>query len=259
MTEELAVYGNAEVTALSSGVTVEPLTEQENQLVQWLLKRNMKDRVEVTIPSDIDDQKLFEYIQSCLKVAASLNSARLHLHPVIGRLLNLMADRPDVVKMFGVTSMEQFIKQVVEKKFGVHRSEAMNARNVVKMFPEISSKEYVEAGAQKLKAIGRVVDWNPDDPNIHIYKKYAEDHNYDELVRYMEGEGEDVSDVEIRTYVVKVAKSDLERIREFMRDPKIHAYCGSDVERVILMRMFGECAATWYAEEYAREANERPF
>ena len=231
------------------------LTQEEVKLVEWLLQRSVDERVEVSIPDTISDTDLVRYINSCCKVNNVLDTARQYLHPIIGRLINLVADRPVVMEQFGVDTIEDFFNKVIRQRFNVNRSDAMYARKIVKLFPDITPSEYNSAGAAKLKVIGKGVDWNPNDPNIEMYREYAEQHTRDELIHYMATQGVDVDGMNLTHISIPLTMDESFRWRKFIEDDDIKGYCGTAVPKAIFMRMLDECEAEWTAIKYARRAN----
>lgn len=235
------------------------LTQEEKKLAEFLIQRKHGEPVDVSVPDNISDDDLIKQMTSCLKVVASLEKAQGYLYPIIGRFVNLAAERPEVLKSFGATDITDFCKRVCKEKFKLHYSEIMYSRKIVDLFPDITPADYAKAGASKLKAIGFAVDWDANSEKIHEYKKFAEDHTRNQLLVYLADDGINVDRLNASTFQFNMSQDDRKRLAKFVRDPATIAYCGSDNPTHILMRMLDECEATWMLAETIRGGMEDPL
>lgn len=235
------------------------LSLEEKKMAEFLIQRKHGEPVDVSVPDDISDDDLIKQMTSCLKVVSSLEKAQGYLYPIIGRFVNLAADRPEVLKSFGAVDITDFCKRVCKERFKLHYSEIMYARKIVDLFPDITPEGYEKAGASKLKAIGFAVDWDANADKIHEYKKFAEDHTRNQLLVYLADDGINVDRLNASTYQFNMCQEDRRRLANFIRNPTTIAYCGSDNPNVIIMRMLDECEATWMLAETLRDGMEDPL
>ena len=255
MNEELVPLGEA----IPVVAKVEPLSPDEQKLADFLLGRDRAQNVQISIPSDMSDDVLVRSVTACMKVSASLDRASRYLHPIIGRLMNIMADRPEVISSFGAKNITDFCTRVVSEKWGINPSDSWYAKKIVAMFPDITPDEYVSARVSCLKVIGNACDWNSDDPRKYEYLKYALDHNRDQVVEFMANDGKEVGDVVLVTLSFRVAGSTRKRFNEFFYSKLVDDYCGTKSVDGKLNRILDELTAEWEAVQAMRERQGEDF
>lgn len=238
---------------------VEPLSPDEQKLADFLLGKDRTQNVQIAIPSDMSDDVLVKSVTACMKVSASLVRAQQYLHPIIGRLMNIMAERPAVIESFGAKNITDFCTRVVYEKWGVHRSEAWYAKKIVNMFPDITPEEYVGARTSCLKVIGDACNWDPTDPKKYDYLKYAQDHNRDQVVEFIANDGKDVDDLTLVTLAFRVTGATRKRFNEFIYGDVATKHCETTSVEGKITRILDELVTEWEAIEAFKEREGKDF
>jgi len=258
-------YTIASTSGLEALGTVEwagDYTREEEMVVKSLMNAP-HDSVDVVVSSSISDNDLIKSIHACLKAYGRFNNAMRLLMPLVGRLLVLAENRPAVLKAFNADNISGFCKHVAPTMFHVSRTDAWEALQIARAFPDISPQEYVEITPAKIKAIGRAFEWAPPKEETLKYLNYAKDHTRQELLDKMDDDGINVDSLNLTKVAFPASQATRKRWKKFSMDPRIKAYCDvpnlDDAQEVIFNLMMDECSAGWYATEELRKINEKEF
>jgi hypothetical protein len=215
-------------------------TQPEAELLKGLLRADAS--VELVIPQDIDPSKLWNSMEACGKLTEVIWRARETLKPIVGRLLGVLEEYPDLYRSKGYKNWDDFMSRGMEKMFGISRSEAYALYRVMRVFPELTIEEYFQAGIANLQTASRAVGENPKcRDKVLAAAKEMEVKPFKEYIGRLTNT--DPDDYDYGLIMEHVSKSVKVRWDEFMkRAEKIH---GTTSRAEIIDYMIAECLSSW--------------
>jgi len=168
------------------------------------------------------------------------------LYPILGRILVHIQDNPGVYKILGLQSFQEFCDTYVEPKFGISKGTRIRAMSLARDFASLSGEEVANIGIVNLMDLKKTFNGGESQPEVQkLIQAYREDPGPDtkkEFRRKMEEAG-----IESGRALISIWTSPEinEAWQAFKKRPEIRAYCGSEVEGVILLRMMEESLGEW--------------
>ncbi len=123
------------------------------------------------IPDEIDADQFYSTIGV---VCAALSRAVLQtemLLPVLGRLLDITQQHPELYKDRGYETYEAFLDKLGET-YGVSRSSCFEARKMVQRFPDLTVSTYEKVGRVNMQILAKAIP--PGDEKKPYAKKLIE-------------------------------------------------------------------------------------
>jgi hypothetical protein len=225
----------------------------EERIVRDLMQAPA-DSIEVVVDPNMSDNELISKVRACFKAHGRMTNAQRLLVPLIGKLLVIMQGRPEVLKAFNAINISGFCSHVVPTEFHVSRTDAYEAYQIARAFPDVTPKDYIEIGPSKIKAIGRAFKWEPPEDKAREYLNYARqpENTRQDLLDRMDEDGVDVDALNLTKIDFPASQATRKRWNKFSRDKEILAYCearGEDPREAVFNRMMDECEPTWKATE----------
>lgn len=229
--------------ALSEAITGGVLSENEKALLYSLISEETIS-IDVLLNKDSTDQELDEALNVCMKSHGKLYKANMRLKPVIGRLLCLISEHPEIYKSRGYKSFDKFMSEYIPKETGMTRSEAYNCRRIMESFPSLTVKDFEETGYVNLTLLCRVT--KDSEPSRDTWMEKAKEMTVEGLKEELVKEGIfDKDDLERAKIEIKTTKSIADNFKEFVNDKSIQGYCGTNDPGVILDLMMAEVGIQW--------------
>lgn len=232
-----------EQDALIASITGEQIGDEEKQLLANLLSSDCQ-RVDVLLSDESTPESLVESLSVCSKAHGRLNRANTRLKPIMGRIISLMADRPEVYKSLGCKSYDKFVSEYIPEKTGMSRAEAYQCKRIVESFPSVTIKEFQEIGYVKLGLLCRTT--SDTEPSKDEWFNKARECTVNEFKEELATKGIfDKDDLDKAKIEVITTKSIYKHFKEFMNDKTIQAYCGTENQGDILDLMMAEVENQW--------------
>jgi hypothetical protein len=125
-----------------------PAISEEAKLIKAVLDPNAE--VSLVIPPEVTPAQIHDHLLVCCKALGRLDRAKSKLLWVIGRLLILCQENPEVYLERGIAKdFKHFLRDYVEKELGVSRSASYLAMQTIRQWPRLSIEEYAAVGVGK--------------------------------------------------------------------------------------------------------------
>ena len=105
------------------------LSASDKKVVEQFLKS--KEQLTDLIPDTMDDQELWRSLAACCKSLSSYRKSASVLKVIVGRLLVVLQDRPEVYQKLSYRTYDDFLTRGMPELFGIPRSEAYAARALI--------------------------------------------------------------------------------------------------------------------------------
>lgn len=254
------------VEVLDAEVVGPAINEDDKAIVQQLFGRSAEN-VEVYIPDDIDADTLEAWMSSGARVRAKLGFAIDKIKPALGRMFQVVQNRPDLLERFGCKSHSQFMNHYVPKNFWMSPQEAWSAFFTANEFVGISGEDYEKVGITKLKQIAAAVPYMRENKNEPIPENIVEQRRmlieeakkpeYKKspiFAARIEELGIAKKNQIIKTQIRIFTDEQTEQAwEEFCQNPNIIRHVGTDHPPTIFKMMMHECYASWIAETLGDE------
>lgn len=200
--------------------------------------------ISLIIPEQIDPKKLWDTFEVCCHVVTRLKEAGDKVKPLIGRMLVVLEDYPEILRAKGYETYEDFMKRGMPELFRICRSEAYAARRVAEKFPSLPIEEFKQIGIAKMQVLAQGTGEGEKDCDELL--EYAKEHTVAEVkerirVKKHMAEGEmDFCDIIIPGNV-DIAR----QWKTFREAPEIQAYCETENPGRIFALMIAECLGHW--------------
>ena len=211
------------------------LDDSERQLLSALLSQSAA--IDLVIPLDINLDELWKALTVCVKTMKRLRESEARLKPLVGRILMVIEDHPDLYKDKGYRTFDDFMTRCIPEQLGIARGEAYHAKRIASRFSTSLSPDLAaRLGFQKLARIARVT--GDDDPKRDQWIDYATSHTLREVqVAVMQKSGLEETDFQYKPLLLdKLTRTQYDRITGFLSDARMQAYCGTDEWGAILCR-----------------------
>ena len=257
MGELVTIDKSADIAALFDLPVVDSLSSDERSLLSMLLRRD--EQIDIVIPASTSADQLWESLTLCAKVFGPVNKARQILKLLIGRMLNLMQDRPELYESRGFRSFDQFMsdeKRGLPKILNISRGELYKTKSVAERNPSLPISDYREIGFSKLAALGPVTrEGNSDYP---AWINAAKTSTLTELREQIYRSDANIppGSLEMDMLVLPMTKADKDEIEEFIGDPQMQAVSGSRDRAKVLVNATREARMEWLAQAQGAEGDQ---
>lgn len=209
--------------------------------------------ISVVIPEEIDSDRLWQTMETCCRVAGAVSKASDRIKPIIGRLLVVLRDHPEVYQDRGYATYEDFMCRGMSELFGISRTEAYACRKVAERFPSLSVEEFNQIGVRKLYVLAAATKEGDKHAKELVEKAMDPETNRSDLIEFAATlKHMDVGEFEITKVSITVTKETAAMWKDFIGSKAIQAYVGNGTdpatEGSIFRRMVEECAGEWLAQ-----------
>lgn len=233
-----AAQSNAEV------LFNEKFTPIEVEILKGLL--DPSGRIDLVIPKNIEPTHLWNSFEVCCKTVSRLKNASSAVKPLIGRMLVVLQDYPEIIKAQGYDNYEHFMAKGMETLFGISRSEAYACRQMAERLPSLTVEEFREIGVAKLYLVAQATDEAQKDCNEFL--EFAKTHTVAELKEKVAAKkGMAKGELDFAAIVIPANKDIANAWKTFASDPRIRAYAETENEGRIFALMMAECSGSWTA------------
>lgn len=228
-----------------------PLSQSENEILKAVLDEDA--RIDVVVPRQIHPDTLWSYLETFGKAASKLQHANNKIRPIMGRILVVLKDYPEVWSSRGYTSYDNFLSVGMKELFGISRTECFEWRKVAENLPSLTIEDLTRIGTVKCQVLARQAK-----EGDKYYKKILEaakdpEKTANDLRSYaatVKGYGED--EVLLAHITLCVTRETAKRWKEFIKDPMIQAYVSDGTnpagESGIFARLLDEAEMEWKAQ-----------
>lgn len=229
------------------------MTGLERRMISALMSSD--ERVDVAIPEDIEGPALWTTLELCCRVFVRARWATSQLKLLIGRALVLGKDQPSFYEGRGYRSFDAFMSDDVNglpKITGISRSELYKAKTVAEAAPTLSMADAREIGFSKLALVAAVSKEGNADFGMWVAAAKKDtipqlrDRIYKSNMQIPDGS------LEWDVFSMDVTKDEKTEIMGFLESPEARAYCETNRQGPILIRMIAECRTEWSCEGAAR-------
>ncbi len=218
------------------------LSASDKAIVDQFL--DSREQLTDLVPDAIDPATLWTGLSACCRSLALNRRTASLLKIVIGRMLVVLRDRPEVYQNLGYRTFDDFITRGMPELFGIPRSEAYAARTLVEKWPSLSAEQIKLVSYSKLALISKVVDEKSS--NANMYLKAAQEHTLDQLKDILANNGVlPREDSDFATITILTTKGIKKMWTDAVSDPQIRAYCQTDDPGVILECLLSETLCEW--------------
>lgn len=232
------------VSSTASGVARKKINESEDALLRELGKADIT--VDVVVPDDIKPDEFKVALSAVCKTFAKANIKATVMYFVLGRLMQVAEQHPDVYEK-NFAKHEDFVI-AIEGEYGVGRSTCFEARKAVARWGLIiETARFEKIGRAKLKLISKAVP-KGDEKSATATKllKMAEDKTEEELAEYCYEKGYlERGEAQGGHFNIPANKKQVKIFKAFFANPKIQAVCESSSAADILEHMIEEVKQEW--------------
>jgi hypothetical protein len=209
--------------------------------------------INVVIPEEIDSDKLWETMETCCRVAGAVSKASDRIKPIIGRLLVVLKDHPEVYQDRGYSSYEDFMCRGMNELFGISRTEAYACRKVAERFPSLSVDEFNQIGVRKLYVLAAATREGDKNAKELVEKAKDPEVNRSDLIEYAATlQHMAAGEFEITKVTITVTKETAQMWKDFIASKEVQAFAGNGTDPAtdggIFRRMLEECAGEWLVQ-----------
>lgn len=110
----------------------------------------------VVIPDTIDPAMLHMNLLTACRAVGAMRRATGKLYPIIGRLLILARDHPEVWQERGHKSYDAYLKTEIVPTMGISRPQLLAMRRTYERWPSLPLSTYEKLGSERLKILAAV-------------------------------------------------------------------------------------------------------
>ena len=237
------------------------LTDDERTMLSALLSPNQN--VEEIIPDSTDPDTLWSYLSVSCKALMRVRDLTAQLRPLIGRILLLVKQYPDLYQgregmnpetgeKKVMLNFEDFILYGLPAAIGMSRAGAYLAQKIALRFPELPLSKYSQIGATKMQSLTQLPFGENGKPpkDIDRWIETAADPRVTfQAFREMVANRtlQDPGDLEMSSVVVNMTKAQRELWRRYKTDRTMQQYAESTAEGRILEVLMIEAEPEWRA------------
>jgi hypothetical protein len=219
-----------------------PFSTAEIEILKGVL--DPSGSVELLIPNEIDPQRLWDCVEVCCGVVAELKRATDKIKPIVGRLLVVLKDHPEILQAHGYKNYEDFTANGMWKLFRIGRSEAKNCYRVAKNFPSLTVEEFTEIGVAKLWQIASATSEGERD--CQEFVEFAKTHSVADVKKKVaKKKGMERGELDYAEICIEANDDIAKAWGDFVAMPEIQAYCETDSPARILACMIAEVSSQW--------------
>jgi hypothetical protein len=203
-------------------------------------------RVDLIIPETINPQDLWRTFEVCCKTIAQLKRAGSVVKPMVGRMLVLLRDYPEIIQSKGYSNYEDFMNRGMDELFGISRAEAYACRLVAEKLPSLTVEQFREIGIAKLQLISQATGEKEKDCNDFL--EFAKNHTVAQLkVKVAEKKHLPEGELDAELIVIQANRDIASTWKQFITDKRVCAYAETEQPGRILALMIAEVANQWLA------------
>lgn len=220
------------------------LSSEDKSILSAVLDENAS--LDVVVPGTMDGDTLWKSLEACCRVASHITKASQKIKPVIGRLLVVLKDHPEVYQSRGYRTYENFLSRGLDDLFGISRTEAYALRKVAEKFPSLSVAQFQAIGTTKLYAMAAAIGEGEPGCEAVIEKALQPQTTKEQLREFIaEVKYEDAGERQLTDLTITFTKADAAALKQFLNAPETTAYVGTEAWGTKIMRMMAECAGEW--------------
>jgi hypothetical protein len=254
---EIAPPQSSEVSVFTAA-----LNPIERDILGSLLNRT--GPVEEIVPADTDAETVWQYLTVASKALMRTRELTAQLKPLIGRLLVLVKQYPQLYQgqdgmdqesgeVKQMRTFEDFLAYGLPAAIGISRAEAYAAQKIAVCFPNLDLSTYSAIGNMKMKALTRLPFGANGEPprDIAQWVQTAADPkvSVDVFQAMVAGRSMlDPGDMKMVSVVINMTATERDAWRSFRGNKRYHRLCGTSAEGTLLQRAIIEAASTWEGE-----------
>jgi len=220
------------------------VTDAQKQEVNALVTK--KGDITVVIPETMSAADIHSKLMSFFAVKEEMEAiVNRKLKPVIGRLLVLASNLPEIWSTRGYDSFEQYLQKEVCDRFGIARSNALEGKRIMEKFPSLAMETYREIGVTKLALAARFTS-QEETGHKKILEAAAKAGTVEEFRSHCVKKGY-IAAGETTGDALRITgtKKDIREIRGFLDRADVQACVGSESWSKVILAMTQECDAEW--------------
>lgn len=215
------------------------LKDRDRKLMEALLDTDVK--IKVAIPDDATSEDIYRNLTVACRMIGAVESARARLWPVLGRLLRICKERPEVYQSRGHKNFDAFLGEV-DSKLNVPRSECYKMMGIVRDWPNLTMEQYSKVGPGKFSIL-RSMQASQDHSDWKKLISTAETKSVSEFREWAEEKGFVSSGQTIPCRVTIATSVEIAREwKEWVERADVQEYFGSANAGEILRGMLSECS-----------------
>lgn len=233
-----------------------PLSDQAQALLKELVRPGVK--IDAIIPADATAEKLWDTLTICAQGYHLLQSRMDRLKPIIGKILLIFKDKPDLYTELGYRNFEEFRNKGVGEKLGLHRTTLWETQVIANDWPQLVAEpdRYTKIGRAKLNILSKYA--NGRDANAEALLKMASSMSTTEFRQYSEQRGLITPGQCLpATIVINCDVDTFRHWKHLVGDGRVHSVVGSAREDIILEAMIDNCRHEWIEEFDNEERNKQ--
>lgn len=214
---------------------------------------NATESVTVFVPDNLSAEKIHASVIFCCDGMGNIEKASVRTKVVLGRLLVLVKNNPDVYKLAGHKSYDSYIKKEVEGKYNLSHGNVWNAKRIIEKWPSLPMTEYAEVGSEKLIFLAKFC--SQDSPNYQKFLDKAKNMTLEKLKKWATDKGL-INKGEATGAVIEIGTSAEIKTEweEFIGNADVQAYVGSASAGEILSALMHECKVEWLEQGAQKSA-----
>lgn len=234
----------------------EKLSSAETKLLNELTRPDV--RVEVTIPEDINPKDWMVAARATCRAFVRAQRQTDMLLPILGRLLLICKDNPQIYQENGYDSFEHFVNAEVREKFGVGRSTCYEAMAAVRFgtAAKLEMADYPAIGRVNFRLLTKAI---PEGDEKKAFAKKlvekAKTATVQELREHVESQGYVEKGETVGGWLrIPCNKKQLKVFEKFFADEDYQSYCGTGDRASMLEKAIAEATTEWHKQIEHQEA-----
>lgn len=219
----------------------EKLSSAELGLIKAVLETDVE--IKLVIPETVTPDQIYDQLIVLCEAVENIDAARSRLMSVVGRLMILCSENPDIYLGRGYTSWKDFMDRCIYARFGWARSNAYRAMQTLRQWPNLPLSDYAEIGS-KFAILNKFSSQNGT--NSRKLLDIAKAKTYRDLEAWAIETGR-IERGEDRGATISVGCNAALRKRweDMVRNPAVIEAAGSDSQAAILECMMNEFLGTY--------------
>lgn len=230
------------------------MSPDEKTKLAELTRSNMT--MDQMFPMDGDPMLFMERVHLLAKGFASVRDFHNRVKMMLGRAMLVASKRPDVYQSAGFRRFEDLVG-AVSRTYFISRSEIFKAKALAVTFPDLTPNDFAAIGITKLAVIAQALTDDVTEPGRQYLIEKAKTTQYKELIkdvqeRYHFADG----DLELGVVTIVTSRAILKRWNEFIKDPKVAAFFGTEKAGGILAGLLDVIAVDIAAVDGGADAKD---
>lgn len=227
---------------MTTALATTKLSKQQDELLTALLKDKSKS-IQISIPDEADPQTILNSVRSCCSMVSKIEDTSGRLMAVLGRLMVVIRKNPEIWKLAGYKSYEQFVLKEIEERHGLSRASLWAGKRIIEKFPNLTIKEYGDIGTQKLTLLAKYVSM--ESPGHQKWLAKASEVTHEKLKEVLEDKFSDHGGNTGATLTITGSKAKVKQIKKFLERLDIQAAAESADPIEIILAMMMEVTVEW--------------